>query len=72
MGTSKPDLKESPIKPKFDPHKKISLSTDAPANSKDFDVTYDAKIGENFFGCGLIFDRQQKKIHEYFLPYNNL
>ena len=51
MGTSKPDLKETPIKPKFDPHKKISLSTDAPANSKDFDVTYDAKIGENFFVC---------------------
>jgi hypothetical protein len=54
MGTSKPDLKESPIKPKFDPHKKISLSTDAPANSKDFDVTYDAKIGENF--CWLLIN----------------
>jgi len=34
-----------PSKPKFDPHKKISLSTEAPAPAKGFDVTYDAKIG---------------------------
>jgi len=30
---------------KFDPHKKISLSSDAPPPAKDYDVTYDPKIG---------------------------
>ncbi len=35
-----------PSKPKFDPHKKISLSTEAPPPTKDYDVTYDPKIGE--------------------------
>ena len=31
---------------KFDPHKKISLSSDAPPPAKDYDVTYDPKIGK--------------------------
>ena len=30
---------------KFDPNKKIGLSTDAPPLSADYDVTYDPKIG---------------------------
>jgi len=30
---------------KFDPHKKISMSSDAPPPARDYDVTYDPKIG---------------------------
>ena len=31
---------------KFDPHKKISMSSDAPPPARDYDVTYDPKIGK--------------------------
>ena len=30
---------------KFDPNKKISISSEAPPMAKDYDVTYDPKIG---------------------------
>jgi hypothetical protein len=31
--------------PKFDPHRKLGFSTEAPAPSPHYDVTYDTKIG---------------------------
>ena len=33
--------------PKFDPHKKISMSSEAPPPAVDYDVTYDPKIGKH-------------------------
>ena len=38
--------KSSVNPPKFDPHKKISMSADAPPPAVDYDVTYDPKIGK--------------------------
>ncbi len=32
--------------PKFDPHRKLGFSTEAPAPSPHYDVTYDTKIGK--------------------------
>jgi hypothetical protein len=33
--------------PKFDPHRKLGFSTEAPAPSPHYDVTYDTKIGKS-------------------------
>ena len=51
----KKNEERDPPKSKFDPHKKISMSLDAPAPAKDYDVTYDPKIGNKDVWINSIF-----------------
>jgi hypothetical protein len=42
--------------PKFDPHRKLGFSTEAPAPSPHYDVTYDTKIGNYTELSGRVVD----------------
>ena len=43
--SQKRDGTKLPSTAKFDPNKKICISADAPPPARDYDVTYDPKIG---------------------------